>query len=94
MAKHTAVGVVTSDKMQKTRKVELPRRIQHPKYGKVLKRQTVCFVHDPNEESHLGDLVEIEESTPLSKRKRWMLLRIVKKSTAIQVATAEPAAKG
>src|SRR3954471_22118729 len=75
------VGVVTSDKMNKTRRVEIPRLVKHPRYGKYIKRRTICKVHDENNESHTGDLVEIMETRPLSKTKCWRLVRIVRKSS-------------
>src|SRR5882724_5400796 len=91
-------GVVTRDKMSKTRRVEVERLVRHPKYGKFVKRRTVCYVHDENNESHLGDTVEIIESRPLSRTKRWMLVRIVTKAPSRTlsnlegaVAVAEPA---
>ena len=73
-------GIVTRDKMAKTRRVEVERLVRHPKYGKFVKRRTVCYVHDERNESHLGDTVEIIESRPLSKTKRWDLVKIVKKA--------------
>jgi len=82
-----AVGTVTRDKTLKTRRVEVPRLYRHPKYGKTLQSKTVCYVHDENNESHVGDLVEIIESRPLSKTKRWRLVRIVQKSTKVEVET-------
>lgn len=82
-----AVGTVTRDKTLKTRRVEVPRLYRHPKYGKTLRSKTVCYVHDENNESHVGDLVEIIESRPLSKTKRWRLVRIVQKSTKVEVET-------
>jgi small subunit ribosomal protein S17 len=93
MPKRLAVGVVTSDKMAKTRRVEIPRLVQHPKYGKFLRRKTVCHVHDENNESSVGDTVEITESQPLSKLKRWTLVRIVSKSQAVDLAALKAAAK-
>lgn len=84
-----AVGVVVRDKMQKTRRVEVPRLYRHPKYGKTLKTKTICYVHDENNESHNGDLVEIVESRPLSKLKRWALIRIVTKSKQVEVETVD-----
>jgi small subunit ribosomal protein S17 len=60
---------------------------RHPKYGKTLRTKTVCYCHDENNESHVGDLVEIIESRPLSKTKRWNLVRIVQKSTDVHVET-------
>src|SRR5690349_15638998 len=75
----TEVGVVTSDKMNKTRRVVIERLVPHTKYGKMLRRRTVCHVHDEGNASHLGDMVEIMETRPLSKLKRWRLVRIVRK---------------
>ena len=85
------VGVVTSDKMNKTRRVEIPRLVKHPKYGKYIKRRTICHVHDENNESHVGDTVEIMETRPLSKLKNWRLVRVVTKAPAATAAAAAPA---
>jgi small subunit ribosomal protein S17 len=74
----TEIGVVTSDKMNKTRRVELERLVPHPKYGKFLKRRTVCHAHDETNQTHMGDIVEIMETRPLSKLKRWRIVRIVR----------------
>src|SRR5947207_8204438 len=70
------IGVVTSDKMQKTRRVEIPRMVKHQRYGKYIRRRTICHVHDEQNESHLGDAVEIMESRPMSKTKHWRLVRV------------------
>ena len=83
MPKMKVVGVVKTDKMKKTRRVEIPRLMKHPKYGKYIKTRTVCYVHDENDESACGDVVEIEESRPTSKLKRWTLVSIVKKAEKI-----------
>jgi small subunit ribosomal protein S17 len=91
--KNTAVGVVTSDKASKTRRVELPRLVRHPKYGKILHRKTVCHVHDEGEESHIGDTVEIAECRPRSRTKRWELVRVMSKSQAVDIAAMRAAAK-
>lgn len=80
--KRLVTGIVTSDKMNKTRRVEIPRLVKHPTYGKYVKRRTVCYVHDENNESRIGDTVEIQEARPLSKLKNWNLVRIVKKGPA------------
>ena len=64
--------------MNKTRRVEVDRLVPHPKYGKFLKRRTVCHAHDEANETHVGDLVEIMETRPLSKLKRWRIVRIVR----------------
>jgi len=93
MPKRVAVGIVTSDKMNKTRRVEIPRLVKHPKYGKYLRRRTVCYVHDDQNESRLGDTVEIVESRPLSRRKRWQLVRVVAKSRLVDVAAMRAAAR-
>jgi small subunit ribosomal protein S17 len=76
-------GVVTSDKMNKTRRVEIARLVKHPRYGKYIRRRTVCHVHDENNESRMGDTVEIMETRPLSKTKSWRLVRIVLKAPAL-----------
>src|SRR5437660_258361 len=73
-------GLVTSDKMNKTRRVEIPRLVKHPRYGKYIKRRTICYVHDEQNESHRGDTVEIMETRPLSKMKNWRLVRVVTKA--------------
>ena len=93
MPKNISVGVVTSDKMAKTRRVEIPRLVRHAKYGKILRRKTVCHVHDETEESHLGDTVEIRESRPRSKTKRWELVRVVTKSRLVDIAAMRAAVK-
>ena len=93
-------GVVTSDKMNKTRRVEIARLVKHPRYGKYIRRRTVCHVHDESNESRLGDTVEIMETRPLSKTKCWRVVRIVLKAPempthhAEQPAAAEPATTG
>ncbi len=74
----TEIGIVTSDKMDKTRRVELERLVPHPKYGKFQKRRTVCHAHDETNQTHVGDIVEIMETRPLSKLKRWRVVRIVR----------------
>ena len=85
-------GVVTSDKMNKTRRVEIPRLVKHVRYGKYIRRRTVCHVHDENNISHMGDKVEIMESRPLSKTKHWRLLRVVSSVTAAPPVTETAAA--
>lgn len=92
--KRVLQGVVTRDKMNKTRRVEVERLVQHPRYGKYIKRRTICYVHDELNESHLGDLVEIIESRPLSRLKRWRLLRIVKKAPTRTLSQLEGAVAG
>lgn len=93
MPKKIAVGTVTSDKMLKSRRVEIPRLVKHARYGKYLRRRTVCHVHDEDEVSHLGDMVEIVECRPMSRTKRWQLVRVVAKSQAVDLAAMRAAAK-
>ena len=91
MPKRVATGIVTSDSMDKTRRVEIRRLVAHPKYGKYVRQRTVCYVHDENNESGLGDQVEIIEAPPKSKTKRWQLVRVVEKSREVDVAALKAA---
>lgn len=91
MPKRVAVGVVKSDKMSKTRVVEIPRKVKHPMYGKFIRQRTTCYVHDENNESGVGDTVEIVESPPRSKSKRWELVRVVEKSRDVDVSELKAA---
>jgi small subunit ribosomal protein S17 len=84
------VGVVTRDKMTKTRRVEIPRLVKHPRYSKYIKRRTICYVHDEKNESRIGDTVEIMETRPLSKLKTWRLVRVVRKAPQQAVAVGVP----
>jgi small subunit ribosomal protein S17 len=77
------IGVVTSDKRNKTRRVEVERLYRHPKYGKIVRSRTICHVHDEQNSAKEGDTVEIVESRPLSKTKHWQLLRIVKSGSGV-----------
>src|SRR6266478_5416622 len=78
--RRTEIGVVTSDKMNKTRRVEIPRLVKHARYGKYIRRRTICHVHDETNQSRVGDKVEIMETRRLSKTKTWRLLKIVAKA--------------
>jgi small subunit ribosomal protein S17 len=91
MPKRQAIGRVKSDKMQKTRVVEIPRLVRHPKYGKFVHKRTLCYVHDENNESGAGDTVEIIESRPLSRKKRWELVRVIQKSQEVDLAALRAA---
>jgi small subunit ribosomal protein S17 len=85
------VGVVASDKGDKTIKVVVNYQMKHPKYGKYLKRRTVLHAHDEKNEAKEGDTVEIAECRPLSKTKHHRLLRIVQKAPerAVQLSAEE-----
>lgn len=77
----TVVGVVVSDKMNKTIIVQIERKVKHPLYGKYVKRFSKMYAHDENNQSHVGDLVLIKQCRPLSKTKRWALVEILRKET-------------
>lgn len=91
MPARVVVGIVTSDKAAKTRRVELDRTVKHAMYGKFVKRRSVFHVHDENNESAIGDKVEIQESRPLSRLKRWTLLRVIEKNKAVDLAALKAA---
>lgn len=71
------VGMVVSNKMQKTISVEVTRIVKHKKYGKYIKKSSVFKAHDEKSEAKVGDVVRIVETRPLSKTKRWKLAEIV-----------------
>lgn len=74
------VGVVVSDKMEKTITVAVEGLVPHPLYGKGMKRTKKFKAHDEKNEGHVGDVVRIVETRPLSKTKRWRLVEIVKRA--------------
>ena len=76
----TRVGIVSSDKMDKTIVVSIQDSVKHPLYKKVIKRTVKFKAHDENNECGIGDKVEIMETRPLSKDKRWRLVRIIEKA--------------
>lgn len=73
------VGVVSSNKMDKTITVNVERKVKHPLYGKFLKKTTKFHAHDENNECSIGDTVKIMEARPMSKTKRWRLVEVVEK---------------
>lgn len=73
----TAVGRVTSNKMEQTATVQVERRIKHPIYGKYMRRSKKYHVHDVNNELNIGDVVQITECRPLSKTKSWTLDKVL-----------------
>ena len=76
----TRVGMVVSDKMDKTAVVAILDNVKHPKYGKVIKRTVKIHVHDEKNECGVGDKVMVMETRPLSKTKRWRLVQIIEKA--------------
>lgn len=73
-------GIVVSDRMQKTISVNVERVFRHAKYGKYVRRHKKYHAHDENRDAHVGDVVEIMECRPLSKLKRWRLVRVVERA--------------
>lgn len=76
----TRVGRVTSDKMDKSITVAIERRVKHPLYGKFITKTTKLHVHDEENQSQVGDRVEISESRPISKTKSWTLVRVISRA--------------
>ena len=76
----TRVGKVVSDKMDKTIVVAIADNVKHPVYNKIVKRTTKIHVHDEKNECRVGDKVEVMETRPLSKTKRWRLVQIIEKA--------------
>jgi small subunit ribosomal protein S17 len=85
----TVQGRVVSDRMQKTIVVKAERKVKHPRYGKYIRRYTTYYAHDENDDASTGDIVELAATRPLSRQKRWRLLRIVAAKD-----TGETAGKG
>jgi small subunit ribosomal protein S17 len=75
----TRIGVVSSNKMDKTITVSVLRRLKHPIYGKYVKKTTKYMAHDEQNQCSIGDLVRIMETRPLSKNKRWRLVEVIEK---------------
>ncbi len=73
----TLIGTVVSNKMNKTAVVSVERTVKHPKYGKILRRQTKLHVHDEMQVCQVGNTVKIRESRPISKLKAWVLVEVI-----------------
>ncbi len=76
----TRVGIVTSDKMDKTIVVSIVDNVEHPLYKKIVKKTYKLKAHDENNECHIGDRVKVMETRPLSKDKRWRLVSVIEKA--------------
>ena len=76
----TRVGIVTSDKIDKTIVVSIVDNVKHPLYGKIVKRTYKLKAHDENNDCKIGDRVKVMETRPLSKDKRWRLVEIIEKA--------------
>lgn len=74
------IGVITSDKREKTITIQVERRVKHPLYGKIMKHTKKFSAHDEKNEGKVGDTVKVSETRPLSKTKRWRLVEILEKA--------------
>ncbi|MBO9645669.1 MULTISPECIES: 30S ribosomal protein S17 [Pseudacidovorax] len=81
--KRTLVGKVVSDKREKTVTVLVERRVKHPIYNKIMIKSSKYHAHDEDGQFHLGDVIEITESRPISKSKNWIATRLVEKAAAV-----------
>jgi small subunit ribosomal protein S17 len=79
-ARKTRIGLVVSDKMEKTVVVSIERRVQHPVYGKMVRRTKRLKAHDEQNDAKTGDTVRIMETRPMSKDKRWRVVEIVERA--------------
>jgi small subunit ribosomal protein S17 len=79
-ARKVRVGLVVSDRMDKTITVAIERQVKHPIYGKFVKKTTKLHAHDETNDAHAGDTVRIQETRPLSKTKRWRLVEVVERA--------------
>jgi small subunit ribosomal protein S17 len=88
----TVVGNVVSTKMHKTIVVEVERRKAHPLYRRVVRMTKKFYAHDENNTAHVGDVVRLEETRPLSKLKRWKLQEVIRRAALVADTTGTPAA--
>jgi len=79
-SRKTRIGIVVSNKMKKTITVELERTMKHPIYQRVIKRKSKLYAHDESNECVIGDKVLVMETRPLSKLKRWRLIKVIEKA--------------
>ena len=89
--RRVVTGIVTRDKNLKTRRVEFQTLVKHPKYGKYIKQRTVLNVHDEKNETDLRDTIVAMESRPLSRTKRWRLVKVVKRAPSRTLSNIEGA---
>lgn len=88
-ARKTDVGFVTSKMGDKSVKVTVPYKTPHPLYGKVINRKTVLHVHDEKNESKVGDKVEVMETRPMSRLKRWRITAVIERAVTAAAAVSE-----
>ena len=78
------IGLVQSDRMDKSIVVKVERRLMHPLYKKIIKRFTTLVAHDENNDAKVGDTVEIVFTRPISKRKRWRLVKVLERAAGVE----------
>jgi len=88
-ARKTEIGFVSSRMGDKSVKVTVPYKTPHPRYHKVINRKTVLHVHDEKNESQIGDKVEIMETRPISRLKRWRVVRVIERAVVASAAVSE-----
>jgi small subunit ribosomal protein S17 len=87
-SRKTLTGIVVSDKMMKTRVVQVRSHVRHPQYGKLLVSHKKFKAHDEKNEAHTGDKVLMQEARPLSKDKRWIITQIIEKNAQKEAVVA------
>lgn len=90
-SRKTLIGFVSSRSGDKSIKVTVPFKVPHPRYQKVINRKTVVHVHDEKNETHLGDKVEIMETRPISRLKRWRVINVIERAVTADVAAVSEA---
>jgi small subunit ribosomal protein S17 len=88
-ARKTEIGFVSSKMGAKSVKVTVPYKIPHPRYHKVINRKTVLHVHDEKNEANVGDKVEVMETRPMSRLKRWRIVNLIERAVTAAVAVSE-----
>jgi len=88
------VGEVVSSRMQKTIVVQVVRKKAHPFYGRVVSKAKKFYAHDEKNEAHVGDVVRLEETRPLSKLKRWRLKEVIRRTALLPEAAVVEASEG
>ncbi len=88
-SRKTLVGFVTSRSGDKSIKVTVPFKVPHPRYQKVINRKTVVHVHDEKNETNLGDKVEIMETRPISRLKRWRVINVIERAVTVATSVSE-----
>lgn len=79
-ARKTRIGIVVSDKMDKTITIKIDRTLAHPAYGRIVRASSRLMAHDEKREAHIGDRVLVMETRPMSKMKRWRLVEVLERA--------------